>query len=148
MRAFLIALAAVFFCACSSGSPDAGLMLSLDDVLARPPAWESPGPVKVWTAERASDLGVYYVLSGKELVGPTRQAKAALRIVLLKGRAELRVGDVVKVSGSGAYAVAPPGEVWSLKRLGPEPLLFSLLVSPDEVSPSELLRPISPVPSS
>ncbi|MBI5240648.1 MAG: hypothetical protein HY926_09260 [Elusimicrobia bacterium] len=110
--------------------------------MSGPPALELPGPVKVWRADRASDLGVYYVLSGRERVGPTRQVRAALRIVLLKGKAEVRVGDVVKVSDSGAYAVAPPGTVWSLKRLGPEPLVFSLLVAPDAVPLPELLRPI------
>ena len=121
-------------------------MLSLDDVLARPAALELPGPVKIWAAEKASDLGVYYVLSGAQRLGPTRQEKAALRIVLLKGRAEIRVGDIVKASGSGAYAVAPPGTAWSLKRLGPEPLVFSLLVSPDAVPVPDLLRPVTRSP--
>ena len=33
----------------------------------------------------------------------------------------------------------PPGTAWRLKRLGPEPLLFSLLVSPDAAELTDLL---------
>jgi len=108
-----------------------------------PAALELPGPVKVWAAEKTSNMGVYYVLSGGR-VGPTSQTKAALRIVVLKGRAELRVGDVVKVSGSGAYAAVPPGTTWSIKRLGSDPVIFALMVSPDSSPLPDLLRPSLP----
>ena len=143
-RFLALALAACFFFGCSrsDGSrPETdGLMLSLDDVLARPAVLELPGPVKIWVAEKSSEMGVYYVLSGRELLEPAKQAKAARRLVLFKGRAELRVGEAVKVCDAGAYAAVPPGTAWRLKRLGPEPLLFSLLVSPDAAAPADLLR--------
>lgn len=137
-----VALAAglAWGCAPSDEPADEGAMLSLDEVMAGPPAWEAAGPVRVWAAEKQDEMGVYYVLSHEDL-GPIKQDKAAVRLVLLKGRAELKVGDVAKASGPGAYATAPPGSPWSLKRLGHEPLVFSLLVSPDAVAPAELLRP-------
>lgn len=121
-------------------------MMSMEDVLARPAELELPGPVKLWIAEKSSEMGVYYVLSGRELLEPARQDEAALRIVLFKGRAELRVGDTVKVCDAGAYAVVPPGTSWRLKRLGPEPLVFSLLVSPDAAPLTDLLRPLAKSP--
>ncbi|OGR97577.1 MAG: hypothetical protein A2V88_15675 [Elusimicrobia bacterium RBG_16_66_12] len=114
-------------------------MLSSDEILARPAALELPGPVKIWVAEKSPEMGVYYVLSGRELLEPERQAGAAQRLVLFRGRAELRVGGVVKICDAGAYAAVPPGTAWRLKRLGPEPLLFSLLVSPDAAELTDLL---------
>lgn len=142
-RFLALALAAGFFLGCSrpEGSRPGkdGLMLSLDDVLARPAALELPGPVRIWVAEKSSEMGVYYVLSGRELLEPAKQDRSALRLVLFKGRAELSVGDIVKVCDAGAYAAVPPGTAWRLKRLGPEPLLFSLLVSPDAAAPADLM---------
>lgn len=140
-----LALAAGWLCACSGSDSrprEDGVMLSLEEVLARPPARELPGAVKVWAAEKGADLGVYYVLCAAPRVGQAGQARAALRIVLLEGQARLRVGEVVKESGPGAYAVAPPGAAWNLERLGKDPLVFSLLVSPDAVPLADLLRPI------
>ncbi|HAZ08915.1 MAG TPA: hypothetical protein DCZ01_10430 [Elusimicrobia bacterium] len=141
------ALAVCAFCACSrpggSHFGENGIMMSMEDVLARPAELELSGPVKIWVAEKSSEMGVYYVLSGRELLEPAKQAEAALRIVLFKGRAELRVGDTLKVCDAGAYAVVPPGTAWRLKRLGPEPLVLSLLVSPDAVPLIDLLRPLS-----
>ena len=141
------ALTVCAFCACSrSGGPrfeENGIMMSMEDVLDRPAELQLPGPVKIWVAEKSSEMGVYYILSGRELLEPAKQAEAALRIVLFKGRAELRVGDIVKVCDAGAYAVVPPGTSWRLKRLGPGPLVFSLLVAPDAASLTDLLRPLS-----
>jgi len=134
------ALAACALGACSRPEgPRPGILMSMEEAMSRPAELELPGPVKVWAAEKSSEMGVYYVLSGRELLEPAKLGGAALRLVLLKGRAELRAGGVIKVCDAGAYAVVPPGAAWSLKRLGPEPLVFSLLVSPGDVPLSRLL---------
>ena len=116
-----------------------GILTSMEDVLSRPAELELPGPVRIWAAEKSSEMGVYYVLSGREVLEPQTQPGSALRLVLFKGRAELRVGGMVKVCDAGAYAVVPPGTAWSLKRLGKESLVFSLLVMPD-AAPTTIFR--------
>jgi len=130
-----LSLAGCLLCACSkpdgSRPEEGGILMSMEDVMSRPAALELPGPVKIWAVEKSSEMGVYYVLSGREVLEPQTQSDSALRLVLFKGRAELRVGGLVKVCDSTAYAVVPPGTAWSLKRLGKEPLVFSLLVMPD-----------------
>ncbi len=142
------ALAACAFCACSrpdqSHSGEGGILMSMEEALSRPAELEIPGPVKIWVAEKSSEMGVYYVLSERELLEPAKQDEAAQRLVLFKGRAELRVADTIKVCDAGAYAVVPPGTEWRLKRLGPEPVVFSLLITPDIVPLTGLLRLKSP----
>ena len=141
--ALCLTLAAALLAACSGPADPrgsaGGVMLSLEDVLARPPARELPGPVQVWAAEDAPDLSVYYVRSAARQVGASQPAAAAMRIVLLRGNAEVRVGSVVKKAAAGTYAVVPAGEIWSLRRFGGEPLVFSLLASPGAAPGPDLL---------
>jgi hypothetical protein len=136
-----LTLAAGWLCACSvsDGGPRDGLMLSCEEVMSQPPAVDMPGPIRVWPAEQAADLRVYYVLSGAPRIGPVKPAKDAVRIVLLKGRARLTVGGLTKDADPGAYAVAPAGTPWSVERRGAEPLVFSLLLPPDSLPPTDLL---------
>lgn len=138
-----LSLAACVLCACSrtdgSRPEEGGILMSMEEAMSRPAELELPGPVKIWVAEKSSEMGVYYVLSGREVLEPQTQSGSALRLVLFKGRAELRVGGTVKLCEGGAYAVVPPGTAWSLKRLGQEPLVFSLLVTPD-AAPTTIFR--------
>jgi hypothetical protein len=121
-------------------------MLSWEEVAQGPAALELPGPVKVWAAERSPRLGVYYVFCAAPVLGPNRQARSALRIALLKGRARLKVGDAARESGPGAYAVAPAGTVWSVERLGRDPAVLAVFAAPDAANLAELLRPAPPRP--
>ena len=114
-------------------------MLSAEELLARPAGWESPGRIKVWAAERSRGLGTYYVLVEAPELRPVDPNRTAVRIFLLKGRAELRVGSRVAAAGPSSYASAGPGESWSVRRLGKEPLLLALLATPDLAEPAQLL---------
>ncbi|OGS38117.1 MAG: hypothetical protein A3J82_09415 [Elusimicrobia bacterium RIFOXYA2_FULL_69_6] len=138
------ALAAGGLSACGpKGEPGAragGILLSAEQAVSGPPALELPGPTRVWAAEKGVDLGVYYARTAGSL-GPLRSARAALRLVLLKGRAEVRSGEVRKACGPGAYVVVPAGTDWELRAVGPEPVLFCILASPADVPLAALLSP-------
>lgn len=147
VRGLSLVLAAGLLGACSDARPgEGGVMASWEEVAQGPAALELPGPVKVWAAERSPRLGVYYVLCAAPVLGPNRQARSALRIVLLKGRARLRVGDVARESGPGAYAVAPAAAVWSVERLDREPAVLAVFAAPDVADLAGLLRPAPPQP--
>lgn len=142
VRGLPLVLAAGLLGACSDSRPaEDGVMASWKEVARRPAALELPGPVKVWAVERSPRLGVYYVLCAAPVLDPNRQARSALRIALLKGRARLRVGGVARESGPGAYAVVPAGTVWSVERLGREPAVLAVFAAPDAEDLAGLLRP-------
>ncbi|OGR56448.1 MAG: hypothetical protein A2X36_04010 [Elusimicrobia bacterium GWA2_69_24] len=141
----LLVLAALGAGACSPAGRESsgsdGLLLPAEELLSRPPALELPGPVQAWVAERSPELGVYYVRSQAGTLGPLKSGRSALRLVLLKGKADIRSGAVKKACEPGAYVVVPPDTGWETARTGPEPVLLAILASPDAASLPALLSP-------
>ncbi|HBL16058.1 MAG TPA: hypothetical protein DD417_04665 [Elusimicrobia bacterium] len=84
---------------------------------------------------------MYYVRSQAGTLGPLKSGRSALRLVLLKGKADIRSGAVKKACEPGAYVVVPPDTGWETARTGPEPVLLAILASPDAASLPALLSP-------
>lgn len=142
-HAKLVSLA-VFAAALAFGGCDGGLPSQEKTILLAPEAIMSERPalalrgVTAWTAESRSELSAHYLLVRAESVYATVPPGISVRLALINGRAELRAG-AARVRGTPAYALAPAGASWSVARLGPEPVLLVLLVSPGRIPLPELL---------
>ena len=131
-RFFAVSFAALCLFGCSPKAPGRSqvILLTLEQLSRRVPDGQTKNS-RVWFVEKTQGVGVYYT----ELTGSVPlQARwnATLRIFVLTGRMKIRAGPKEEIVGSGAYISIPPKVPYRILRIGPERLLYAVVVTPDD----------------
>ncbi|HBL15204.1 MAG: hypothetical protein A2X36_07135 [Elusimicrobia bacterium GWA2_69_24] len=84
----------------------------------------------LWWLERSYPLAAYRV-ELKEPVFLQLRTFGTLRLLVLSGRLDLRVGPAATVVGAGAYASVPAGTSYRARPLGKDPARLLVWLMPD-----------------